>query len=269
MSNRYQARFHALPIAKEKAFIPFSLLGWPDEAHCRTLLRLLVESKPAALELGIPFSDPVADGPTIQHAVTEALDAGMTVDTAFELIRYARSLDDTLPIGLLVYYNLILARGPERFVADCAAAGVDGLLIPDLPPELAAEIYPLTQQHGLDLIFIVSPLTTSKRLERLLPMAGGFLYIVSRLGITGTEARYDSQLSALMTRIRTQTDLPLCVGFGISTPDQAQQMVDAGADGYITASAIIEQIRREGPAGMADYLPPYLAAMKAVGQPAL
>jgi tryptophan synthase alpha chain len=266
MTTRYAPRFNDLKAQGQQGFIPFSLLGWPTVEDCKTLLKVLVDSQPAALELGIPFSDPVADGPTIQHAMTQALDHGMTVDTAFDLIRYARSLDDELPIGLLVYYNLILARGSEAFIAECAAAGVDGLLVPDLPPELAQELHPLTQQYGLDLIFIVSPLTDPDRLAELLPKAGGFLYVVSRLGITGATASYDSQLAQLMAGIKTQTDLPLYVGFGISTPEQARQMVQAGADGYITASAMIDQINHYGPATMTEYLPPYLAAMKAVGQ---
>lgn len=266
--TRYAHRLPALQQAGLKGFIPFALLGWPNLDVCKTLLRLLVECQPAALELGLPFSDPIADGPIIQAAVTEALANGATVDGALELIRYVRSLDAALPIGLLVYYNLLLARGVDRFMADMAQAGVDGILIPDLPPELAQEVMPAAERHNVDLIFIISPLTSEERLATVLRYAGGFLYVVSRLGITGTEARYDTALAEVMQRVRQRSSLPQYVGFGVSEPEQARHMVAQGADGYITASRIIQLVNEQGwEKALTDVLPAYLARMKTVGVP--
>src|SRR5262249_31308808 len=152
-----------------------------------------------------------------------------------------------LPITLMLYFNMILARGPERFFSDLAHAGVDGVLIVDLPPEMASEVYDIAQHHGIRLIFIVSPLTTPGRLTRMTRYAQGFLYVVSRLGVTGTEADYDAELSELFNRIHAHTALPACVGFGISTPEQATHMLAQGADGIITGSHIIQLIRQTPP----------------------
>ncbi len=246
--NRYAARF----ADGKKAFMPFTLLGWPNADASLGIVRTLIESGATALELGIPFSDPVADGPIIQAAAKEALDNGFTVDQGIELLKQIRALDSEIPIGLLVYYNLVLARGIERFFADMADAGVDGVLIADLPPEQAEEVAPFARKYGLQLIFIVSPLTSDERLKLILKYAGGFHYVVSRLGITGVEERYDTALAELIARLKTKSDLPVLVGFGISKPEHVQKMIALGADGAITGSAIIH--RAGDIAGLSRYV---------------
>ncbi|MFM7389732.1 MAG: tryptophan synthase subunit alpha [Vampirovibrionales bacterium] len=239
--GRYARRFQQLQAEGRGAFIPFTLLGWPTLSHCQTILRTLVESQPAALELGLPFSDPIADGALIQQAVGETLATGFKIHQAFELIAYARRLDANVPIGLLVYYNTVLAQGGEAFFAQAKTAGVDAVLIADLPPEAAEEVAPFARAAGIELIFIVSPLTTTERLTAVCQVAGAFLYVVSRLGITGTESRYDPNLPQLLTAWKQQTALPLCVGFGISKPEHSQRMLELGADGTITGSQILAE----------------------------
>lgn len=260
--QRYEAALASLKTSGKKGFIPFTMLGWPDKDTSKAILKALVEAKPAALELGFPFSDPVADGPIIQEAVYTTLNNGFKMTDGFELIRYARALDPTLPIGLLVYCNTVLSRGYKAFYEEAAKAGVDGILIADLPPEVADEACEAGNLSGLAQIFIVSPLTSSERLKTFANKASGFLYVVSRLGITGTEARYDNSLEKLLTSIRIESDLPLYVGFGVSEPEQAKSMIDAGADGYITGSRIIQLVKEKG----LNALPEYLSRMVAVGQ---
>lgn len=241
--NRYGTRFKSLKTKDQKGFIPFTLLGWPNLEASRTIIRTMIDSGATALELGIAFSDPVADGPLIQEAAGHTIAQGFRVEDALCLLKEVRLMDEEIPIGLLVYYNLILVRGIDRFFEDLAEAGVDGILIPDLPPESAGEVFPVAQRFGIELIFIVSPLTSEKRLEVMKTYAGGFLYIVSRLGITGVEERYDTELQGLLSMIRNHMDLPLCVGFGISTPEHATNMFELGADGVIVGSRIIQLVK--------------------------
>jgi tryptophan synthase alpha chain len=258
-STRYAQAFERLKANNEKGFIPFTLLGWKDIDSCKAILKQLVECKPAALELGLPFSDPVADGSTIQQAVTETLATGFKIPQAFELVAYARSLDADVPIGLLVYYNTVLAQGIERFFAQAKQAGADAVLIADLPPEMAYEVKPFADLAGIELVFIVSPLTKPERVQQLATVAGAFFYVVSRLGITGSHATYDEKLPATLQMLRSVSNLPLYVGFGISTPQQAQTMIELGVDGFITGSRIIELVKQGGD------LPAYLASMVQAG----
>jgi tryptophan synthase alpha chain len=241
--SRYQKTFAQLKAANQKAFIPFTLLGWHNPETSLEIIRGMVEGGATMLELGLAFSDPAADGPIIQAAAHETLESGFRVKDALALIRKIREQYPDIPIGLLVYYNMVLAPGIDRFFQQISDAGADGILIADLPPELAHEVVDSARKHDVDLIFIVSPLTSPQRLSQITQLAGGFLYIVSRLGITGTEERYDTQLQALLTMLRQQTDLPACVGFGISNPEQAANMIQLGADGVITGSRIIQMIR--------------------------
>jgi tryptophan synthase alpha chain len=265
--NRYDARFQALRSQGGKAFIPFTLLGWPDRETSLQIIKAMIDSGASALELGLAFSDPVVDGPIIQEAAMETLAAGFTVDDALALLGDVRKLDAEIPIGLLVYYNLVLSRGIEQCFADLARAGVDGVLIPDLPPERAEEVLPAAQRHGIHLIYILSPLTDTERLAAINRHAGGFLYVLSRLGITGTEERYDDTLKTMLSQARTQTSLPLCVGFGVSTPEQARTMIAAGADGAITGSRIIQLIRQSSPEKRTHELEQYLKSMVAAMNP--
>ncbi|MFN9690486.1 MAG: tryptophan synthase subunit alpha [Vampirovibrionales bacterium] len=254
--SRFAKRFAELKAQEKKAFIPFTLLGFPNVEASKGILKTLIDAKPAALELGFPFSDPVADGPVIQAAVTETLANGYKLPHAFESIAYARSLDADIPIGVLVYYNTILSEGAENFFQQLKNAGADACLIADLPPEEAEEVKPSADLAGIELIFIVSPLTSADRFTSFSQYAGAFLYVVSRLGITGTEERYDSRLQELIGTIRQHSDLPLCVGFGISTPEHIQQMKAVGFDGMITGSRIIQVIQAEakGDGTLAEYL---------------
>lgn len=259
--NRYKQRFDSLKAQGKRAFIPFTLLGWPTSGASLDIIKTMIDAGVSALELGFPFSDPVADGPVIQQAATEALTRGFRVQDGMTQLRAIRALDANIPIGLLVYYNLILAYGVEAFFHDLAQVGVDGVLIPDLPPELMDEVAPFAEANGISLIMIVSPLTSPERLGLVCQYAGGFVYVVSRLGITGVEARYDQDLLGLLDRIRQTTNLPACVGFGVSTPEQAKVMAQLGADGVITGSRVIQLVREAGPARLREVLLPYLQLM--------
>jgi tryptophan synthase alpha chain len=266
-TGRYAVRFAQLAERGEKAFIPFTLLGWPNREMSRTMIEAMIDSGATALELGIAFSDPVADGPLIQQAAAETLATGFRVKDAMALLKEIRLRAPELPIGLLVYYNLVLRQEPEAFFQQLATVGVDGVLIPDLPPEAAGEIFPIARRHGIELIFIISPLTSPARLALIQQYAGGFLYIVSRLGITGVEERYDETLSTLLQRIRQQSPLPMCVGFGISQPDHARKMFQLGADGVIVGSKILQLAQQtaqtQGAEAVLPALNGYLAEMMA------
>ena len=239
MSNRYK---EALAKKGSPLFIPFSVLGDPNRETSEAVIMTLVESGAHALELGLPFSDPPADGPTIQAADTRALEAGVTTDDCFSILASVREKTE-IPIGLLVYYNLVLQRGIEKFYSDCAEAGVDSVLIADLPLEHSEEVTSAAKSAGVAPVMLVSELTSDDRLEKIAEVAEGYLYVVSYVGITGVEdAVLESKLQGLLTKIRSHTDLPLCVGFGINTPQQARAVVDAGADGVIVGSRIVKEI---------------------------
>ncbi|OYT72092.1 MAG: tryptophan synthase subunit alpha [Chloracidobacterium sp. CP2_5A] len=254
--NRYDARFAALREAGRKAFIPFTILGFPDRARCLASVEAMLAGGATALELGIAFSDPVADGPVIQQATHEVLRTGFSVRDAFALVRAIRALEADIPIGLLAYHNTVAARGPARFFSEVKEAGADGVLIADLPPETAAESAAAAKAIGIAPVFMASPLTDAERLRRIGELAEGFLYVVSRLGTTGSATNFDDQLRATLARARAATKLPLCVGFGVSTPEAARQMIALGADGVVTGSRIVEIIREAGddfPAAVLDF----------------
>ncbi|WP_373531523.1 tryptophan synthase subunit alpha [Vampirovibrio sp.] len=246
--QRYEKRFAQLKQENRHAMIPFILLGWPNPEVCLSMIDAFIAGGASALELGISFSDPVADGPLIQQAARETMDAGFDVDQAIVLIRKIREKHPETPISLLVYYNLVLARGVEKFCSDIAAAGVDALLIADLPVECIAEIKPAIDACGLQLTSLISTLTDQSRLPSIVEHSGGFLYAVSRLGVTGVEERYDSGLGELLSRVRAYSDLPVCVGFGISQRTHVEAMVKLGADGVIVGSSVMSKIKALAPA---------------------
>jgi len=238
-SNRYaqacEQKGHAL-------FIPFVVLGDPDKRTSLEIVHTLIENGADALELGFPFSDPPADGPVIQEADMRALKAGMRVDGCFDLLRAIRKMTD-IPIGLLIYFNLVLQRGIDRFYKECAEAGVDSVLIADLPLEHAEEVVPIAKKHGVSPVFLVSELTTDERLKKIVAVADGYLYVVSYLGVTGVEhSVLEEKIRNILQRTRRQTSLPLCVGFGINSVEQAQAAARAGADGVIVGSRIVKEI---------------------------
>ncbi|MFH1591071.1 MAG: tryptophan synthase subunit alpha [archaeon] len=225
--------------ADRAAFMPFAVLGFPDRKRSIDMIRRMIDSGADMLELGFPFSDPIADGPTIQHADTAALDAGITVADCFSMITDIRELTD-VPIGLLVYANLVYQRGIDAFCEDCASAGVNSVLIPDMPVEEADAFVAAAKANGLDTVFIVTELTTPRRLSSIIDSTTGFIYIVSAVGVTGARTELSAGIAGMLTGLRKKTDLPLCVGFGISKPEHAKSMTAAGADGVICGSAIID-----------------------------
>lgn len=258
MIDRYAQAFSRLTATGRKAFIPFTLLGYPDAETSYEIVKTMIDNGVTALELGLPFSDPIADGPTIAQAAFQTLSQGFKAKDALELLERIRALDAQIPIGLLVYYNMILAAGIERFFSRVAFAGVDAVLVADLPIELSDELYDAACHHGIKLIFIVSPLTESDRLIQIVRRAGGFIYLVSRLGVTGVQEKYDSALASTIALIREHTVLPICVGFGISTPEQARQILALGCDGVITGSRLIELISANKDKAPRQYLAPFL-----------
>jgi tryptophan synthase alpha chain len=253
MSDRYQLRFGQLKESGKKIFMPFTLLGYPDRQRSLSIILEMIESGASALELGIAFSDPIADGPVIQKAANETLASGFKLDDAFVLIREVRKKDAQIPIGILVYLNMVSARGVERFFKEAQEAGIDGILIADLPAEGAEEVEPFAIKYGISIIYLVSPVTTPERLQIILDHAGGFIYLVSRLGVTGTSTRSQSKdagLKGLIDRIKSKTKVPICAGFGISTPADARNMFDLGVDGVITGSRVIQLIEESDDAAI-------------------
>jgi tryptophan synthase alpha chain len=223
-------------------FIPFVVLGDPNRKQCMDTIRLLIENGADALELGFPFSDPPADGPVIQAADNRALSAGIRISDCFEMLKEIRTFTD-IPIGLLVYYNLVLQRGVEKFYRDCAASGVSSVLIADLPLEHAGDVVPIAKQHGIAPVFLVSAVTTDERLECIAEIADGYLYVVSYLGVTGvSDSVREEALRHVIGKARRHTQLPLFAGFGISTAAAAKAATASGADGIIVGSRIVQAI---------------------------
>ncbi len=264
--DRYRVRFRALQEAKKGAFMPFTVLGWPDEETSFDIIKTMIDTGASALELGIAFSDPVADGPIIQAAAHKVIESGYSVNQALNLVARVRKYDEDIPIGLLVYYNHIMAMGVEKFYARAEECGVDGVLVADLPAESSDEIVGIAAGNNISTIFIVSPLTREERLDKIVKHARGFIYLVSRLGVTGTDERdasRDSRLTALISSIKKATDLPVLAGFGISTPAHAERMMESGADGVITGSKLVDLVAKADPGKMQAELAGYLKGMVA------
>lgn len=239
--NRLTAAVRARNARGEGAFVPFLVLGDPDFETSLMLAQTLVESGADALELGFAFSDPPADGPVIQRADERALAAGMTPAKAFDLIE-ALQQTHAIPVSLLVYYNLVLQFGIDAFYRRAAAVGVDAILVADLPPEHAREAVEAARAHGVAPVFLASELSPPARLERIAALAGGYIYALARVGVTGEQRDVDPNLAAALDRMRAATDLPLLAGFGIGGPEQALAARRAGADGVIVGSAIVRRV---------------------------
>ncbi len=239
--NRIRAMIDARRARGQGAFVPFVVLGDPDPETSLRLVDRLVASGADMLELGFPFSDPPADGPVIQAADQRALAAGTTPPLAFELLDEVRRRHG-IPVGLLIYYNLVLQYGIDAFYERCAEVGVDGVLVADLPLEESAEAVAAARRARVAPVFIGSSLSSDARLRALAEVADGYLYAVTRVGITGSEDALDALLSREFTRLKAAMDLPVLAGFGISTPAQVSQVLAAGADGAISGSALVRRI---------------------------
>ena len=245
-----------------KAFIPFITCGDPDLETTAAAVRAAVENGADLIELGIPFSDPTAEGPVIQGANVRALNGGVTTDKVFGLVRELRR-DVTIPMVFMTYANVVFSYGAERFISTCREIGMDGLILPDLPFEEKEEFQPLCQKYGVDLISLIAP-TSENRIAMIAKEAEGFLYIVSSLGVTGTRSEIKTDLASIVKVVRENTDIPCAIGFGISTPEQAKRMADT-ADGAIVGSAIIKLLERYGkdaPAQIGAYVKSMKDAMR-------
>jgi len=239
--------FQALRARREGAFIPYITLGDPTAEASLRLIRILDENGADIIELGIPYSDPLADGPTIQASHHRALSVGMNTDKALHLVAEARAVTHK-PLVLLNYYNLILQRGVEQFFKDAATAGANGVIVPDLPVEESGEALVAAAQHGVDLIFLIAPTTGELRLQRILQVSRGFIYLVALLGVTGARDALSTLTRETISRIthHTQRRIPIAVGFGISRPSHVREVLEAGADGAIVGSAIIDRYATRG-----------------------
>ncbi|MCC7551352.1 MAG: tryptophan synthase subunit alpha [Methanobacterium sp.] len=237
----YDEMFQRVKNKKEGAFIPFIVAGDPDFETSLEIVKAYVGNGADGLEIGFAFSDPVADGPTVQSADLRALNSGITTQKGFEFIRKIREFT-SIPIGLLVYYNLIYQMGVDEFYKTAKESGVNAILAADLPPEEAQDAVVASEKYGVQQIFMVAQTTSNERLEKISKMCNGFLYVVAVMGVTG--ARKDLKISTveLVERVKTHSDLPIVVGFGISKPEHVQNVINSGADGAIVASAILDLI---------------------------
>ncbi|MCG6902263.1 MAG: tryptophan synthase subunit alpha [Rhodobacter sp.] len=239
--TRIDAKFADLLAAGQKAFVAYVMAGDPDYATSLEIVKGLPAAGVDIIELGLPFTDPMADGPTIQLAGQRALEAGQTLQKTLAMAAEFRKSDDTTPIVLMGYYNPIYSRGVDRFLAEAKAAGIDGLIIVDLPPEEDEELCIPAQKAGLNFIRLATPTTDDKRLPKVLTNTSGFVYYVSITGITGAAAAEAGDVGPEVARIKAHTDLPVIVGFGIRTPETSKAIASV-ADGAVVGSAIVAEI---------------------------
>ena len=242
MTTRIDARFTQLKREGRSAFITFLMAGDPDPAVSLDIIKALPKAGADIIEIGMPFTDPMADGPAIQAAGLRALKAGMTLKKTLELVRGFRAGDNTTPLVLMGYYNPIYIYGVDRFLADAKSAGVDGLIIVDLPPEEDSELCLPAMQAGLNFIRLATPTTDDKRLPAVLANTSGFVYYVSITGITGSASADTAVVGAAVARIQRHTKLPVCVGFGIRTPEAARGIAQ-NADGAVVGTALVDALR--------------------------
>ena len=266
-----------------KAFIPFITCGDPDLETTKAAVREMVKNGADLIELGIPFSDPTAEGPVIQEANVRALSGGVTTDLIFEMVRELRGSGKadggvvteaeqaegdgetsgtepvTVPMVFMTYANVVYSYGAERFISTCAGIGIDGIILPDLPFEEKEEFLPVCRKYGVDLISLVAP-TSEDRIAMIAKEAEGFLYIVSSLGVTGVRSEITTDLGSIVKTVRENTDIPCAVGFGISTPEQAGKMA-AVSDGAIVGSAIVKLLAKYGKDAPAE-IGKYVKSMK-------
>ncbi len=248
--------------ANGKAFIAFITCGDPDLETTGAAVRAAVENGADLIELGIPFSDPTAEGPVIQAANERALAGGVTTDKIFAFVKELRR-DVSVPLVFMTYANVVFSYGAERFLGTCREIGVDGIILPDLPYEEKDEFLPACRKYGVDLISLIAP-TSAQRIATIASEAEGFLYIVSSLGVTGTRSEIKTDLASIVKVVRENTEIPCAIGFGISTPEQAKKMSEL-ADGVIVGSAIVKfmaKYGKEAPKYVGEYVRSMKEAMK-------
>jgi tryptophan synthase alpha chain len=243
MTGRIDRRFAALKKEGRAALVTFTMAGDPDHETSVAILKALPKAGADVIELGMPFTDPMADGPAIQAAGLRALKAGADMKRTLSAVREFRAGDDATPLVLMGYYNPIYIYGVEKFLADARAAGVDGLIVVDLPPEEDVELCLPAMKAGLNFIRLATPTTDDKRLPAVLTNTSGFVYYVSITGITGAATPDASKVGAAVARIKRHTELPVCVGFGVRTAEQARAIA-AGADGVVVGSALVDAVRK-------------------------
>lgn len=242
--NRLDSRFADLRLQKRGGLVVYVMAGDPDPATGLEIVKGLAEAGVDVIELGMPFSDPMADGPAIQAAAQRSLKAGGSMAGTLDILREFRKTDRETPVVLMGYYNPIYAKGPAQFAREASAAGADGLIVVDLPPEEAAELTVHLAEHGIHLIMLATPTTDAARLPAVLDHAGGFLYYVSIAGITGTATADEGKVKAAIAGLRKQTDLPIAIGFGIKTPEQAAVMARLG-DAAVVGSSVVQILAAE------------------------
>ncbi|MBN9089808.1 MAG: tryptophan synthase subunit alpha [Reyranella sp.] len=241
--SRIEKRFAQLKADKRAGLVAYISAGDPDAPLGYQILKGLPAAGADLIELGMPFTDPMADGPSVQLAGQRALKAGITVDATFDMVRrFRKEVDNDTPILLMGYYNLVYQRGAERFCKEAAEAGVDGFILVDLPPEEAGALKPHAEANGIDTVLLTAPTTDDKRLPAVLKYAAGFVYFVSVLGTTGTKSATEEAVRTHVSRIKSHTKLPVAVGFGIKTPEQAAA-VARHADAAVVGSAIVDQVK--------------------------
>lgn len=240
-TSRIAGTFARLKAENKTALMPYHTAGYPTLESSKAIIRSLVEAGSDLVEIGVPFSDPLADGPSVQGTSQAALDNGTTPTDCIQLVRELRAEGIEAPFILMGYYNPILKYGIERFVADATAAGVDGFIVPDLPVEESGDLHAACRAHGRDLVFMIAPTSTDDRIALVGERGSGFVYCVSVTGVTGARENMSATLAAYIARIRSHTDLPLAIGFGISKPEHVRQ-VGKISDGAIVGAALIDAI---------------------------
>lgn len=242
--SRIKNTFNRLKKKGEKALIPYVMAGDPDMAATKEIILALEKAGCDIIELGAPFSDPLADGPVIQKAAIRSLAHHTAIDDVLRLVAEVRAVS-RIPLIIMTYYNLIFHYGEEKFVREASSAGLDGVILPDLPPEEAGTLMTSAKKAGLDTIFLLAPTSTEERMKLVARVSRGFIYYVSLTGVTGANlGLQQSSIRESVSRIRALTDKPVAVGFGISTPDQAAQVASWGADGVIVGSALVRVVEQ-------------------------
>ncbi|MBT0654024.1 tryptophan synthase subunit alpha [Geomobilimonas luticola] len=259
--SRIAEKFAALAGQGEKALITFITAGDPDLATTEKLIPLMERAGADIIELGVPFSDPMADGPTIQLASERALAAGTTVAKILATVKSVRR-HSQVPLLLMGYYNPIFVYGPEKFLADAAEAGVDGVLLVDLPPEEAGAFKTMADRHGVNVIFLLTPTSDKARLDKVARLGSGFIYYVSVTGVTGARQSVASSVFDAVAGIRAKVRLPLAVGFGIADPEQAGRVARV-ADGVVVGSAIVKLFETHRGKDLEDRVTDFVASLKA------